>query len=1022
MALELKAKSTFLAVELLVFIPSLEEYISLKSEVYKFGREYYFVTKQLNKYFMYYHINTFETSASFNKIIDLSLKIRKFLLSVLPDKDFMIYAFSRVIEEDKPENTDQYQKRILYLYKNIVLRSFCFVDNYIHNEMRDDYEFRKISEKEFLLTSRRNLNKSLDLTVPIMTGRDSQLEFVKKNYDMVCNASKISGYIDINSVTPNLLGIKSAPGVGKSSFVQAIIADLSYFYSSNFYVVSKLTRNNAGPFHPFLTMLSDLLEFKLYNSSEISKNSIFEKKIEYFSTFIEQSDLSILKQSLHYIYSYSIKRVDEDTPDLEKFSVAIMSIFNVLIKIVYKNEQRPFIFIFEDIHKYSKESLSILENLLKNFSMIKPAIFILTYNYYYVPALFYKFSLKEVTLDTFDFEDTKTFVSTFAPMIQFKPGTITDLYMKSCGHPYYIERYLTKVIEGVYSKNANGEIEFPENIQSVICGKLHYVPDNLHYILQILSVIGNNFDLNVFEYILAKTDFKDTDINLAITELSAFDIISYKDKKVFFKMPFYKNAIYETIPHEIKQQLHRMFAEFNEDEFKNQKTHKLKPIYENYLQSNTPEKAIPYLVYKVEEFAVENRINDAKNLINIGLKKSESFDNERKVLESRVRLHIAYITVLNKSGERKKEKKLIDKIESEDLTKIKSQNIKSIHALKKCQYNYEMNKFSEVYDISNEIIPELEKQNDKVNLMNAFILQAEAAYQLKGGKTAISLYNRIQNHTPSQLQLALINFNRGQIYYNLRYYSEAIKSYFHTYTVYGEYRRSYSQFHAGFRLSEALTMIGDYQNSLIVLNYLLGLSGITNNVFDKINVNHAIANNYNFQNNFTNANKFYMSTLAVTQNFQSSEIYCEVLLDLVDFCLKFNKLDEATLHMETLLKRFEKLNNPNLKIRLIATKSLYYIYKNNPVGARTALESVIEDILKADLPDKEIYLNKAAIIIEKIETQYEKFKYKSAIFYKKAYDFVVDKISKISDVHHKSLVQNQHSIDSKILKNIRSPF
>lgn len=654
--------------------------------------------------------------------------------------------------------------------------------------------------------------------------------------------------------------------------------------------------------------------------------------------------------------------------------------------------------------------------------MIRPVMFILTYNFYYDAGMFEKFSIKEVTLDTFDLEDTKNFVSTFAPMHKFSPASINDLYLKSCGHPYYIERYLTKVIEGVYTKNQKNEYEFPENIQSVICGKLHYIPDNLHYILQILSIIGDNFDVSVFKYILGKTDFRDTDVTMAISELTAYDIITSNGGKIAFKTLFYKTAIYETIPFEIKQQLHRLFAEYNEDQFKEQKTHKIKPIYEHYLLSNTPEKGIPYLVYKIEELADENKIADAKNLINYGLKNVEKFNNEKKIHENRVRLHLSYVNVLAQSGETRKERKLIDKIESEDLSTIKNQNIKTIHNLKQCYNYFESEKYSQVYDLANEIIPEFEKQNDKINLINAFLVQAQSAFHLKGGKTALSLYNRAQNYSPTQLQLAQINANRGRIYQNMRYYSESIRSYYHAYTVYGEYRRPYSQYNAGYKLAETLTMIGDYQNALIVLNYLLNIVDSTNNIFDKINVTFCIACIYNYTNNFTNANKFFLSTLNVIENFKTSERYCEVMLEVVEFYLKYNKLDDATKYMEIVMKLFEKTNRLTLRINLITTKALFYLHKNNIVGSMTALNSIIEDVLKADMPDKEFYLNKSAFIIEQYEKQNEKFKYKSAVFYKRAIDFVIDKMAKVTEPSHKQLIQENHFIDSKIMKSIHSPF
>ena len=528
MKFEYKIKNSFRAVELLLYIPKLKESPSLEKNVLIIGREYYFVTKKIDNNFIYYHINTSEASGTFGRIIALGIQLREFLLKKYSLKDFLIYSFSRVLQKDKPISLTHYKERIFYLYKNTVLRSLFFVDNHVERAMYDDFNFKKITEREFLLKGRKKEYNDDDLFIPVFVGRDKEIEEIKSVYQNICGSLKDGTWIEVDSINPNLIGIKAAPGVGKTSFIKAFLADISYFYSGNFYVISRLTRNNGGPFHPFLVMLSEFLDFSIYRISEEKARQLVEKKVKFFSQFLNEADIKNYRMSLEFIYNLIADKIDEYDDVVEKFSLALQGLFSALIKKDFVKEQYPYIFVFEDIHLYSKKSHFILEFILKNFCMIKPALFILTYSYNFDAKSLIKYKLNEIILDVFDREKTELFAKTFLNTSNLPRNVINDLYLKSCGHPFYIERYLIRYEQGKYSiDDDTNNINFPENIQTVISGKIHYIPEYLHFILQLASIIGKQFDIESLGILFEKILNEPFDINLAIVQLIKFEIIGY---------------------------------------------------------------------------------------------------------------------------------------------------------------------------------------------------------------------------------------------------------------------------------------------------------------------------------------------------------------------------------------------------------------------------------------------------------------------------------------------------------------
>lgn len=1009
-------KTTFRAVELLVYIKDFKNKPKLYNEIQAIGREYYFIRKEIGDSFIYYHINTLQSSGAFRRIIELGLKLKKCIETNSSYKDFLIYSFSRVLKKNQPVSIDYYKGRIAKLYKTKVLHSLFFVDNYIQQSLEDEFQFKHITQKEYLLKIYNLDVVKIEDLIPTFIGREKDLEELESFYEKVHVSSRVGGWIDIASTSPNLIGIKSAPGVGKTTFVKSFLADMVYFYSGNYYAISTLKRNDQGDFHPFYVMLSELLEYDNLTRSSHDVNDIIEKKMQIFSQYVEPSEINSLREAFEFLYYYL------ETNDLlgdgglqDKFSISIQNLFSAMIKKVFVQEQRPYIFVFEDIHLYKRGAYKVLEFLLKNFCLIKPALFILTYSNNYNAKDLIKYNLSEITLGVFDKLKTKKFANIFLPNINMSTDIINELYTKSCGHPYYIKEYLYKLSqnEDVISGKTS-QVNFPINIQAIISGKINYIPDYLFYILQLAAIIGVEVPINDLKALIETTIKEPFDLEVAINELVKYDFIDFIGDTIAFKTQYYRIALYETISYDRIQELHLIYAQILDEEFKDNQEVDLMVIVDNYLKSKRPEKSLTFLIFKIEELLEERKANKAKDYINFGLKKLNTFPTRVKNY-SKTMLFLTYTGLLSITKEKEKEKNLLSKISQNYLPIVSDKNVENYYKLRMAYYYYSIKEYDDAFDIAQELSINYERSGNNIRSVESLLLVGKSVYKIKGIKTSLSFLNKVPQNNPTQYQKILLEYNRGIVYLDNNYLAKAISHLTEAQGLIQEMRYRNQFLKIETLLAEAFFRLGDYDDALEIFIKSIAIAQNKQDFAILFYANLYCGRIFFYREDLENAKLYYNNAMGIAN--KNDLFFKEISLDYCELFLKIGNIQEANKYIDKVIDKIDKDSLDNFKVKGYILRATILFLQEKYSECIADLEASI-DILKVmnvNSP-KEVFYHSCGVLITHLTIKKIKTKYKPIDFFNKSLDFLKTKMSRITDHKNKVIFRNSYYI-KKIIKN-----
>jgi tetratricopeptide (TPR) repeat protein len=929
------------------------------------------------------------------------------------------------LKKNESFNSRYYQKRILRLFENQVLRSLFFVDNYIEQAMRDFYKFKRITSREYLLKARLPNSTPIQAEIPLVFGREKEREQILDIYEKIRVSSRVGGWIDLASTSPNLIGIKAAPGVGKTDFIQAFLADLVYRHESNFYVVAYQRRNDNGPLHPFMVLLYNALDYPGYCRAKENGFDMIGAIIEHYSQFIEPSDINSLERSLIYLYQKMEEHekepitLDEDKArQIEEFSLALQNLFNAYIKKVFSLEQSPFIFVFEDIHLYSKEAHLVLEFILKNFSLVKPALFILTYSYNYNANMLIKYKLNEIILNVFTHEQVAGFARQFTVHEGLPDEICYELYRKTCGHPYYISSYLKTWYSDLCHADGDTRIKFPENIQVLISGTLHYIPEYLLFILQITAVRGQSATLDEISFVLQKALKEPFDINITVTQIEKFNLIHILDDVISYKSPFYQAAIYETIISGNLVLFHKLYAEYMEQEFEQNRLQDSRLIVEQFMKCDNVDRAIPYLIYAIEHEMEEKNLKEARDLINYGLKQIAALPQIKRDIY-KVKLYTVYAAILSTQKDSFKYEKLLKTIMDEYLPAIDDQSAETYLDLHLARKNFNDQEYKDAYELAESASNRFERQHDRIHMVESLLIAGRSLYHLKNAKHALSFFNRVQQHNPTLSQQVTLEFMRGKIYYEKYYLSRAVKQLVRSYTIARNVVQPVRLLSVARLLARSYLQLGDYKAARNILYTMLESANEENDFAMQFVANLFLGKVCMYLEDMEKAKKYLQQAVTLHGNRPSHIL--ESYIEMISLNLRTNDIVQANMNYEKIEEHFNEDSLEILTVKGYILKSIILLREEQFADSAELVENALTVLRKTEISyEKEILFFRCSAIAAALEKNNTRLGVSSLDLYHKAFDFFKIMITKITEKEHKKIYREDHYYVKHILtKNLK---
>lgn len=274
-------------------------------------------------------------------------------------------------------------------------------------------------------------------------------------------------------------------------------------------------------------------------------------------------------------------------------------------------KEKPIVLFFENLHWADESSLKMLHYISRNIRDI-PVIIIGTYRLEDItPAL--TESLHDMgrenlyaafTLERLSELDTTEIIRGSFPGIEISEQAIKRIYKETGGNTLFVNALLSTLqergdiykSEGKWRIKKIEEIDMPTNIKDAIMGRFSRLSDEQKKILQVASVIGEEFDYNILANVLEMSE------DMLVDNLD-FLVKSRMIREVPKAVGCYRfdhskiqEAIYSELTGMRKKITHRRIAEVLEEEYKTQVSEVADRLAKHYQNALNYEKASEYAI------------------------------------------------------------------------------------------------------------------------------------------------------------------------------------------------------------------------------------------------------------------------------------------------------------------------------------------------------------------------------------------------------------------------------------------
>lgn len=270
---------------------------------------------------------------------------------------------------------------------------------------------------------------------------------------------------------------------------------------------------------------------------------------------------NILKQSIFYMESllgYPGINIEAGLNIEEWKTIVNLGFINLLKAISY---DIPIIVVVDDFHLIDRESLQFFKEHYRDIKK-SPILFILLTRDKIEGIPHFNFELKPLV-------DEEKIASAILGN-PLSPELVKVFKKRTKGNPFFTEQLALYLKEkNAVKLNADSfvlniaEEKIPENINAVILERISRLKNDTKYLLEVASVIGQEFAIDFLSTILKKKESFVLSISKELKKEELLDEISLKTGELFhiFKHALIKDAVYNSIVEKRKRQLHRIIVD-----------------------------------------------------------------------------------------------------------------------------------------------------------------------------------------------------------------------------------------------------------------------------------------------------------------------------------------------------------------------------------------------------------------------------------------------------------------------------
>ena len=474
-------------------------------------------------------------------------------------------------------------------------------------------------------------------------GRKDSMTILNEIFEKACSCSG------------QVVGIQGEPGVGKSRLLMEFVRSLPI--DEILYLEGRCPHFGSNmAYMPILGMLKYYFDIK-----EGEKESEVKKKILDKSLKLDKE----LKSSIPFFQNLiSIKPDDKDFEYLDPQTRRDRTFESIRDLFIQDSRNRPLVLAVEDlqwIDKTSEDFISYLTDFLSDVNIM----LILLYRPEYTNNWNSKPYYSQVDLERLDTESSTELVDAVLDSRETDPELKGFILKHAGGNPLYTEEFTRTLFErGSIQETDNryilkgtvNDTEIPGTIKKVITSRVDRLEENLKHILQVASVMGEDFDFVVLQSITAMKD----ELKTCMDDLHKLEFIykksRYPELKLIFRHALIQEAAYNSMLLSKRKELHERIGLAIEESY----PERLEEFYEvlayHYSESDNLEKAVEY-----GEKAGYRALNiyaheDSVKIFEQTIEMQENLDSENKI--KKCDLQIGLCDALISAG---KPRRILDK-------------------------------------------------------------------------------------------------------------------------------------------------------------------------------------------------------------------------------------------------------------------------------------------------------------------------------------------------------------------------
>ncbi len=445
-----------------------------------------------------------------------------------------------------------------------------------------------------------------------IVGRKKELNTIKKIVEVLTRSKG------------QIISIVGEPGIGKSRLVEEVVK-ICKEKDFKVYTGDCISYGNSFTYYPFINILMDLFSISQNDDMESRKKKIREKCEKVNKELINWLPIIGNIIGLEFPETNLTKYIDPKTKK-QRINEIILELIRFESKIL------PVNIIIEDLHWSDSVSMDVINYISRNIENDRIMLTLVYRSLNTKEEFMEKKWSNKLELAELKNEEISELIENLLNIKNIPEDLKNIIFEKSQGNPFYVEELIKSLIEqGNIIEEKDGwsfnietkDLKLPDTVESIILSRIDRLDFQDKNILQISSVLGNEFD----EFLIKGIYGDKEQLNKSLKNLQILDLLRKEAGeggiKFYFKHILTREVAYGTLSYARKEELHRKIGVYIEKEMEERKDEFLPLLSYHFYMGKDYEKS---LIYSVQAGEKAKKVYANEEAIEFFTRAIESFE------------------------------------------------------------------------------------------------------------------------------------------------------------------------------------------------------------------------------------------------------------------------------------------------------------------------------------------------------------------------------------------------------------